>query len=80
MLGVRLVSNGFGPTHSGGERLLGCRVLSAPGVILDSMRVTETDIARVPVGNLRVPRAEFGAVWAAAERLKRRNPSRVSGA
>ena len=28
----------------------------------------EADIARVPVGNLRVPRAEFGAVWAAAER------------
>jgi hypothetical protein len=32
------------------------------------VRVTEADIARVPVGNLRVPRVEFGAVWAAAER------------
>ncbi len=31
------------------------------------MRVTEADLARIPVGNLRVPRAEFGAVWAAAE-------------
>jgi hypothetical protein len=33
------------------------------------MEVTEIEIARIPVGNLRVPRAEFGAVWAAAERL-----------
>ena len=32
------------------------------------MQVTEADVARIPVGNLRVPRAEFGAVWAAAER------------
>lgn len=31
------------------------------------MRVTEDDLARVPVGNLRVPRAEFGALWLAAE-------------
>jgi hypothetical protein len=31
------------------------------------MRVTEADLARIPVGNLRVSRAEFGAVWAAAE-------------
>jgi len=29
--------------------------------------VTEADIARVPVGNLRVPRAAFGMVWTAAE-------------
>ena len=29
--------------------------------------MTEADIARVPLGNLRVPRAAFGAVWAAAE-------------
>jgi hypothetical protein len=29
--------------------------------------VTEADIARVPVGNIRVPRAAFGAVWTAAE-------------
>lgn len=33
------------------------------------MRVTEADVARVPVGNLRVPRAEFGALWVAAEQL-----------
>jgi hypothetical protein len=31
------------------------------------MRVIERDIERVPPGNLRVPRREFGALWAAAE-------------
>jgi hypothetical protein len=31
------------------------------------VHVTEADIARVPVGNLRVPRATFAAVWASAE-------------
>lgn len=30
--------------------------------------MTEADVARIPVGNLRVPRAEFAALWAAAER------------
>ena len=29
--------------------------------------MTAADVARVPAGNLRVPRDEFGAVWAAAE-------------
>ena len=29
--------------------------------------MTEADIAHVPVGNLRVPRAAFAAVWTAAE-------------
>jgi hypothetical protein len=33
------------------------------------VEVTEVDVARIPVGNLRVPRAELVAVWAAAERL-----------
>jgi hypothetical protein len=32
------------------------------------MEVTVADLARVPVENLRVARAEFGVVWAAAER------------
>lgn len=32
------------------------------------MEVTESLLARVPVGNLRVPRAEFGALWVEAER------------
>ncbi|GAA1858763.1 hypothetical protein GCM10009836_43750 [Pseudonocardia ailaonensis] len=31
------------------------------------MRVTERDIERVPPRNLRVPRREFGVLWAAAE-------------
>lgn len=35
---------------------------------LGCMEVTEHDIARIPVGNLRVPRGDFAAVWAAAER------------
>jgi hypothetical protein len=32
------------------------------------MEVTENDVKRIPVGNLRVSREEFVAVWAAAER------------
>ncbi len=32
------------------------------------MEVTENDIKRIPLRNLRVPRDEFVAVWAAAER------------
>jgi hypothetical protein len=30
--------------------------------------VTDTDLARVPIGNVRVPRAEFAEQWVAAER------------
>jgi hypothetical protein len=33
------------------------------------MEVTEAMLARVPAGNLRVPRAEFAALWVEAERL-----------
>ncbi|MCO1659202.1 hypothetical protein [Pseudonocardia humida] len=33
------------------------------------MEVTDRHIARVPRGNLRVPRAQFAAVWRAAEQL-----------
>jgi hypothetical protein len=33
------------------------------------MEVTESLLARVPVGNLRVPRTEFAALWVEAERL-----------
>jgi hypothetical protein len=35
------------------------------------MEVTESLLDCVPVGNLRVPRAEFGALWVEAERLNR---------
>ena len=43
------------------------------------MRVTEADIARIPVGNVRVTRAEFGAVWAAAEDRTRPRDEGMSG-
>jgi hypothetical protein len=33
------------------------------------VRVTDSDIARIPVTNIRVPRAEFAALWTAAEEL-----------
>ena len=33
------------------------------------MEVTASLLDRVPVGNLRVPRTEFGALWVAAERI-----------
>lgn len=33
------------------------------------MEVTDADVARIPVGNLRVPRGEFVALWVAAESL-----------
>jgi hypothetical protein len=41
------------------------------------MEVTESLLAAVPPGNLRAPRAEFGAVWAAAEQLNRENTERA---
>ena len=48
--------------------LLGSRVVSVPDVSLDAVEVTEVDISCIPVEHLRVSRAQFGAVWAAAER------------
>jgi hypothetical protein len=42
--------------------------LSVWRATLADVEVTELDIARIPVRNLRVPRAEFAAVWAAAKR------------
>jgi len=38
---------------------------------LDRVEVTEHDIARIPVRNLRVPRDEFVALWIEAQRLSR---------
>jgi hypothetical protein len=49
--------------------LLGRRKLSVARATLERVEVTEHDIARIPVRNLRVPRDEFAAVWAAAEDL-----------
>jgi hypothetical protein len=40
------------------------------------MEVTDRHIARIPRGNLRVPRVEFAAVWRAAERLSRESGER----
>src|SRR6185295_15391512 len=42
---------------------------SVSRVTISCMEVTESLLAGVPVGNLRVPLAEFGAVWADSERL-----------
>lgn len=38
--------------------------------------MTEVDIARIPAGNLRVPRSEFAAIWRAAERHAREQADR----
>lgn len=43
--------------------------MSVARATLECMEVTENDIERIPVRNLRVPLAEFVAVWVAAERL-----------
>lgn len=40
--------------------------------------VTEEQIARIPVGNLRVSHAEFAAVWASAERQSRKHAEKDS--
>ncbi len=37
-------------------------------VTLGAVEVSAADIARVPPGNIRVSRADFAAVWTAAER------------
>jgi hypothetical protein len=43
------------------------------------MELTSADFARIPAENLRVPRAEFVAVWAAAEEFQdARNAAGVS--
>lgn len=41
---------------------------SGVGANIDFVDVTERDVEAIPGGNLRVPRGEFVAVWAAAER------------
>jgi hypothetical protein len=43
--------------------------LSELGVTLVSVEVSADAVAKVPGENLRVPRPEFGAVWARAEHL-----------
>jgi hypothetical protein len=41
-------------------------------VTIDSVEVSAADIAKIPAGNVRVPRADFVALWQTAERLWRR--------
>jgi hypothetical protein len=50
--------------------------MSVARVTVDRVEVTENDIKRIPVRNLRVPRDDFIAVWAAAER---RNTQQAEG-
>lgn len=40
------------------------------------MEVTAAAVARIPAGNLRVPRAEFAALWSAAEQQSRDQAAR----
>lgn len=40
------------------------------------MAVTDAQLLRIPVGNLRVRREEFAAVWAAAERRNEKQAER----
>lgn len=42
------------------------------------MVVTAEDVDRVPVGNLRVPRADFGSLWATADARNRELTERGS--
>ncbi|HWH99371.1 MAG TPA: hypothetical protein VNT27_03500 [Propionibacteriaceae bacterium] len=35
----------------------------------EQVRVTDSDIARIPAANIRVPPAEFAALWTTAEQL-----------
>ena len=42
--------------------------MSVRGVTLDGMEVSAETLAKVPGENLRVSRAEFGALWALAQR------------
>jgi hypothetical protein len=45
--------------------------LSGFGVTLDDVEVSAKTLAKVPGENLRVARAEFGALWSLAEHLGR---------
>lgn len=61
------------------DDLLGRRKPSVSHVTLRYMEVTESLVAAIPPGNLRVPRTDFGAVWAVAERRNRENAERSGG-
>lgn len=46
-----------------------CLGSSAERVTIDGVDVSAADIAKIPAGNVRVPLAEFVALWQRAERL-----------
>jgi hypothetical protein len=48
--------------------------LSARGVTLDGVGVSAAAVAKVPGENLRVSRAEFGALWSLVEHLASQPP------
>lgn len=50
--------------------------MSVAGVTLTGMAVTAGQVEKVRAQNLRVPREDFAAVWAAAERRDRRQGER----
>lgn len=52
------------------ERLVDlCLEFPAQRVIIDSVNVSAADIAKIPAANVRVPQAEFAALWQRAEWL-----------
>jgi len=56
----------------GAVRVVVAGPLSVSGVTLDAVDVSAEAVAKVPGANLRVSRAEFGALWAFAEHLASR--------
>jgi hypothetical protein len=50
------------------------RELSVWRVILECVEVTAVELARIPAGNLRVPREDFTVLWVAAERTLAERP------
>jgi hypothetical protein len=48
--------------------------LSVARATIEVVEVLATDVARIPAGNLRVPRSEFAALWAGAEHFLEQHP------
>ena len=66
---VRAAVSAKATTTPNGDPVTRTLLLPAVRVTLGGAEVTESLLAAVPLGSLRVPVAEFGAVWAEAERL-----------
>jgi hypothetical protein len=41
---------------------------------IEGVEVTAHDVGKIPAGNIRAPRQEFAALWAAAEQYQREHP------